>query len=133
MKTKLNRFLSMLLCLTMVLGMVPAFRLFAVSEATEQTHAIHASSELTEENGLTRISVTLTASALTGNVYLTDDAAIAETVTIPAGKNINLFETNGSGAIVGFRIKVNDVNQTIGADGVAYEWKVLSDMSVSMK
>ena len=56
-----------------------------------------------------------------------------KTITIPAGESTEIFEVSGSGAIVGIHMKINDIDRSIGPDGVSHEWKALSDLCISMR
>ena len=62
-----------------------------------------------------------------------NNSSETKTVTVPKGERVNIFNTSASGAIVGLKIKINGLDMTIGADGVAHDWKALADMCISMK
>ncbi|MBC8571402.1 DUF2961 domain-containing protein [Zongyangia hominis] len=59
--------------------------------------------------------------------------SVTTTVTVPAGGSVNIFDAIGSGAITGMQVKINDLDMEIGEDGVAKDWKSLSDMTISAK
>lgn len=60
-----------------------------------------------------------------------DADTVTNTVNVPAGGSVDILDASGSGAVVGMKIKINDLDMEIGADGVAHDWKALSDMTVS--
>lgn len=66
------------------------------------------------------------------DVY-SDTTKLTKTMTVPSGESVDIFKSLGSGAIVGLKVKINDLDMTVGTDGVAHDWKALSDMSISMR
>jgi len=63
----------------------------------------------------------------------TDTVKKTETVTVSSGENVEILNSASSGAIVGLKIKINGLDTEIGADGIAHDWKSLSDMCISMR
>ena len=55
---------------------------------------------------------------------------VEKTVTVPAGGSVDLLDAAGSGAVTGLQIQLLDL-PPIGSDGVAADWKALSEMTLS--
>lgn len=67
------------------------------------------------------------------SALVTTENTIENTVTVKAGESVDLLNVKEAAAITNMTIKINDLDMTIGTDGVAHDWKALSDMVLSMK
>ena len=67
------------------------------------------------------------------SALVTTENTIEKTVTVKAGESVDLLNVKEAAAITNMTIKINDLDMTVGTDGVAHDWKALSDMAISMK